>query len=52
VTPAEWRRRVEAIEEAIRRAVPAQLNIRIVNDPKDGETLAPFHDRSLVRGYW
>jgi hypothetical protein len=35
MTPAEWKRRIEAIEEAMRRAVPARRNLRFVNDPED-----------------
>jgi hypothetical protein len=36
MTPADWKRRIEAIEAAISRAIPMPLNIRIVNDPEEG----------------
>jgi hypothetical protein len=39
VTPAEWKR-IDALEEAARRAMPAPVVI-IVNDPEDSALLTP-----------
>jgi hypothetical protein len=35
ITRAEWKARLQAIEEAIRRARPVERNLRFVNDPED-----------------
>jgi hypothetical protein len=49
MTPAEWKRRIEAIEEAMRRALSARLNLRFINDPEEG--LDRYRDRPLVSGH-
>jgi hypothetical protein len=36
MTPAEWKRRIEALEEAARVARPAPFSVTIINDPEEG----------------
>jgi hypothetical protein len=41
MTKAEWERRVQALEEAARRAQPVG-EFLVLNDPECEETLAPY----------